>query len=302
FSFNKDDVEDFKESWDKSARTFKKMIDYVSSLSPAPMKGIISINECRRLIGRLGKSIVQLLALHEKAINVLNNHEASLWASQDTFNDLVSKLYIPLTQYKITEKSWSVSNNSGGFYAGFNVSKSFPFISFDLGYRHTWTSAKYTEVIVVPYITNVPDISIKGAIESKKQALEAIQKIIDQMNTLKQEYRSECEIILQAAIRFTMFLKEKAIVNIQDVFENYLGLLMRDESITDGDEKLIENLEDVIVKYRLMKNKINNIAPEEINDSKGKLLALKYSGNNFKALLEKKLEFDDKTLDVRRMQ
>ncbi|GJQ65233.1 hypothetical protein Trydic_g7363 [Trypoxylus dichotomus] len=301
FCFNENDVEEFEKSWDKSARTCKKMIDYVSSLSATPMKGIISINECRRLIGRLGKSIIQLLALNEKAIGILNNHEASLWASQDTFNDLVSKLYIPITQYKITEKSWSVNKNSGGFYAGFNVSKSFPFISFDLGYRHTWTNAKFTEVIVTPYVTNVPDISIRGAIESKKQALEAIQKIIDQMNILRQEYRSESEVILQAAIRFTMFLRENAILNVQDVFENYLGSLMRDESITDGDEKLIENLEDVIVKYRLMKNKINSVTPEEIEDSKEKLIVLKYSGNNFKALLEKSLEFDDKTLDVQKI-
>lgn len=79
------------------------MIDYISTLTPATMRGLISINECRRLIGRLGKSIIQLLVLHEKAINTLTNHEIKLMANQDTLSDLQSQLYIPITQYNITE-------------------------------------------------------------------------------------------------------------------------------------------------------------------------------------------------------
>ncbi|KAI4462507.1 50s ribosome-binding gtpase [Holotrichia oblita] len=280
--FDENDVEEFKRSWDKSADTFKRMIDYIVDLPAAPMKGVVSINESRRLIGRLGKSIIQLLTLQEKAILTLSNHEASLWATQDTFHDLVSNAYIPITHYKITE-----------------CSGTYPFISCELGYRHTWTNTDYTAVTIVPYVTSVPDIGVQNAIASKKEALEMIERIINQMNLLKNEYKNESEIILEAAIRFTMFLQENALLNYQDAFENYLGQLMREEKVLDSDQKLIENLEDLIVKYRLTKSKIKNVTPEDIEESKGKLLQLKYSGNNFKELLDKKFEFQDSTIDVR---
>lgn len=62
---------------------------------------------------------------------------------------------------------------------------------------------------------------------------------------------------------------------------------------------MVENLEDVIVKYRQTKSKIKNVTPENIDESKGKLLQLKYSGNHFKELLDKEIEFQDNTIDVR---
>lgn len=79
------------------------MIDYIQSLASTPMQGITSINESRRLIGRLGKSIIQLLTFYEKAISTLNIHAVNLRANQDTLSELQSRLYIPVTQYKITE-------------------------------------------------------------------------------------------------------------------------------------------------------------------------------------------------------
>lgn len=78
------------------------------------------------------------------------------------------------------------------------------------------------------YVTNVPDISVKTAIASKQEALEVIRRIINQMNSLKNDYENESKIILEAAVRFTMFLEENALLNYQDVFENYLGQLMRE--------------------------------------------------------------------------
>lgn len=74
----------------------------------------------------------------------------------------------------------------------------------------------------------VEDAGVKGAIKSKQEGFKLMQKSLDKMNVLEKEYKEESKIILNAAVKFTIFLQENAILNTDDVFENYLGNLMRE--------------------------------------------------------------------------
>lgn len=60
---------------------------------------------------------------------------------------------------------------------------------------------------------------------------------------------------------------------------------------------MIEAIENVIVNYRQIKDTTSNVTTAEIEDSKDKLLKLEYSGNNFKELLDKDVQFGDKEID-----
>lgn len=59
----------------------------------------------------------------------------------------------------------------------------------------------------------------------------------------------------------------------------------------------MENLENLMIEYRIAKSRTSNVSSGQIKESKDELLALPYSGHNFKELLEKKFNFNDKELN-----
>lgn len=97
-----------------------------------------------------------------------------------------------------------------------------------MGYQDTWVDENYTEIAITPYVTFVQDSGVQTAVSTKAEALKVVEKLVKDMKKLKQKYKNERDVILRAATRFTIFLKENAILNTEDVFENYLGRLMRE--------------------------------------------------------------------------
>lgn len=65
------------------------------------MKGILSVNESRRIIGRLAKPAVELMILQEKALITLENHKRKLDEVRDNLTDLRKMLYIPVIKYAV---------------------------------------------------------------------------------------------------------------------------------------------------------------------------------------------------------
>lgn len=83
-------------------------MNYIASLPQIPMRGILSVNESRRIVGRLAKPAIELMVLHEKAIALLDKHKADLNKTKDNIDDLRKMLYIPETSYIVGEVRFSI--------------------------------------------------------------------------------------------------------------------------------------------------------------------------------------------------
>lgn len=86
-------------------RVISRLVDYVLDLSPVRMQGIVSVNESRRIVGRLAKPVVELMILQEKTLVVLSKHEKNLRQVMNNINDLRKMLYTPTIKYMVGKVS-----------------------------------------------------------------------------------------------------------------------------------------------------------------------------------------------------
>ncbi|KAI4462508.1 50s ribosome-binding gtpase [Holotrichia oblita] len=223
--FSQNDMELYSSSWDRSSTTYKRFIDYVASLPDIPMKGIVSVNESRRIVGRLAKPAVELMILQEKSLITLENHKKKLDEVRDNMTDLRNILYTPVIQYAIGKKTTS-SVTKHTMNAGLQFSFLPPFVTVKLGYKYS--NDTKLEDYVTAVETLVEDPKIKSLLDDETKAREAVKQQLQAIAELAQAYKQEARTILSAAAIFTNFLKENAILFGTDPLELYLKSLLEE--------------------------------------------------------------------------
>ncbi|KRT78555.1 50S ribosome-binding GTPase, partial [Oryctes borbonicus] len=292
-SFSQSDVEMYKSSWNRSAATCKRFVNYVTSLPNIRMQGILSVNESRRIVGRLAKPVVEFMVLQEKALILLDKHESKLRKVKDNINDLRKMLYTPVIQYVVGKKTtYSVVKHTVDLGVRFSLLP--PFVTPRLGYKYTEDTKIEEHISAVE--TFVEDQKIKSLLDNETSSREAVKNQMEAIATLAEEYKHEGRTILSAATTFTTFLKENAVIFGSDPLEFYLKTLIEEEEAANEDPALTEKLKELLIRYQVKRDYTYNVTPKGVGENMAKLLNLKHSGSSFKFFYEKKYIFNDQSL------
>ncbi|GJQ65232.1 hypothetical protein Trydic_g7362 [Trypoxylus dichotomus] len=257
-SFSESDVEMYKSSWNRSAAICKRFINYVTSLPNIRMQDILSVNESRRIVGRLAKPVVELMVLQEKALIILDKHEDTLKKVKDNIDDLRKVLYTPVIKYIVGKKT-TYSEVKHTVNLGIRFSILPPFVTPKLGYKYTEDTKIENYISAVE--TFVEDQTVKSLLDNETNSREAVKNQIKAMATLAEEYKQEGRTILSAAATFTTFLKENAILFGSDPLELYLKTLIEEEEAASEDSTLTEKLKALLTRYQVKRDYTYNVTP-----------------------------------------
>ncbi|GAB1309980.1 hypothetical protein MFIFM68171_00190 [Madurella fahalii] len=87
-------VTDFKESWDRSVKESKRLLEHWGTLQGHKVKSTLSLNKARNLILAIEEPLAQVERAAEMTIEENKKHVEDLRQSQKTREELQSKLYI----------------------------------------------------------------------------------------------------------------------------------------------------------------------------------------------------------------
>ncbi|XP_022913499.2 uncharacterized protein [Onthophagus taurus] len=273
--FNDNQVSNFEDSFKKSSEEVIRMIKYIKSLAPQQIKGLLSINEAKRIIRRLSATIASNLATQRKnwrQLNAVKKNNSN--TNKKPEENLKPGRKLPGNQPpRVRTHQSPATTKLGG--------------SSDRNCNHNHQS-KFYEQGVEPTITlevkidEDPDVKTNQN-ENETDTNKAKQEQ-DDIDGLNHEFIT----LLHAAAQFNIFLKENVPFNPLDEIQDHLEK-MKKESETLNDKQNVTMYHNILKKYEVKKKSIIGVTLKDIDETIKKLFNLKHSGPS----LKKKLGIDD---------
>ncbi|XP_022913509.2 uncharacterized protein [Onthophagus taurus] len=278
--FAHNQVSNFEDSFKKSSEEVKRMIKYIKSAPPRQIKGLLSVNEAKRLIRRLSSTIASCLTTQRKNWIRLNTATIKTEVISSTKKQLEGELMVdvkvPAEQLtRVSTHQTTTTTKIGGFL-GVNYNED---ISTEFNERDT------TNTVVLEKKVEDPDV--KAKLSENERHLNKAKQEREDIETEIKDLDDEFATLLHASAQFYQFLKENVPFNTLDEVQVYLEKMKKEsEILNDNDD--VNMYKSILKKYKAKKASIYAVRLEEIDETIKNMLNLKYSG----PILKQKLEID----------
>uniref|UniRef100_A0AC35GCA2 G domain-containing protein n=1 Tax=Panagrolaimus sp. PS1159 TaxID=55785 RepID=A0AC35GCA2_9BILA len=338
--FSEEDMLNFASSWKRSAEETHRFLDYAAGCKPHSVDKTLSVNQARGIILQLAKPLADINDLIETNIKVYNDRKNEIENTAATIDELKNKLLIPQVGIKteplpypmtvctgekcIETQSIPNSEQRQTIYKQIchdhcqldNVDpERFPEPHLQQCWAMQgrqschicgcqWSTHMHIRFKQVKTNESVEDENIKNAIQTNEDARITKQKIIESCEQTVNEYKHEQKIIMEASIRFAVFLKQNAIMAYNDVFEKYVEKSIEEEEKcirAGGDHSKLNNLKRCLAEYRqeratieqaILKggNNAQQISTDDVKHMKSTLFALPHFGAKLKELFNRTVQ------------
>uniref|UniRef100_A0AC34GTH8 G domain-containing protein n=1 Tax=Panagrolaimus sp. ES5 TaxID=591445 RepID=A0AC34GTH8_9BILA len=332
--FTEEDMLNFAGSWKRSAEETHRFLDYAAGCKPHSVDKTLSVNQARGIILQLAKPLADINDLIETNIKVYKDRQAEIENTAATIEDLQNKLLIPQVGITTEHLSYPMTVCTGPKCIetqSIPNSEQLQTIYTQICHDHCqldnvdperfpephlqqcwamnggqtcrecgceWSVHMHIRFKQVKTNENVEDINIRNAIQTNEDARITKQKIIESCEKIVEEYKHEQKVIMDASIRFAVFLKQNAIMAYNDVFEKYVEKSIEEEEKciqAGGDHTKLKNLKRCLDEYRQERAAIEHaiqrggnapqqISTDDVQNMKKDLFALPHFGAKLKEL------------------
>lgn len=281
--FTTEEEEIYEQSWNRSSLEYTRLLEFALTLRPTSASTIVSVRDSKIIIAKLAKPLIELMILHERAITRIETHKKDVQTHKDSIEELKSRLYVPVTEYRTTQKTTTDTKTGQKFVAGASLRQ----MRFDIHGTYKFQDFKKThcEETVEPYETRREDVTIKASILNETNRLAAVKQNLVELERLQEEYTVELSVIMEAAAKFVIFLNKNAVVVVdQDPFQSHIRSVITEERISNGRREDIDSMEHLLTRYNIKKENLTEVTPNDIKEAILNLLCLKHSGSVFRRL------------------
>uniref|UniRef100_A0AC35GU78 G domain-containing protein n=1 Tax=Panagrolaimus sp. PS1159 TaxID=55785 RepID=A0AC35GU78_9BILA len=340
FEFTEADMLNFAGSWKLSAEETHRFLDFAAASNPHSVDKTLSVNQARGIILQLAKPLADINDLIETNIKVYNDRKLEIENTAATIDDLKNKLLIPQVGIQTEELDYPMTVCTGSKCIetqSIPNSEQLQTIYSQICHDHcqldnvdperfpephlqqcwamqggqtcsqcqcNWSTHMHIRFKQVKTNDNVEDPNIRNAIQTNEDARITKQKMIETCEQTVEEYKHEQKIIMDASIRFAVFLKQNAIMAYNDVFEKYVEKSIEEEEKcirAGGDNTKLNNLKRCLDEYRQERAAIEHaiqsggnapqqITTDDVKNMKTELFALPHFGAKLKELFNRTVQ------------
>ncbi|GJQ75238.1 hypothetical protein Trydic_g9837 [Trypoxylus dichotomus] len=245
-----------EQSWNKSSLECKRLLDYILTLHASKTNIIVSVRSANVIIAKLAKPLIEIMVLHGKSIARIEIQKQEIETYKDSLEELNSRLYVPIIEYKSTKKIISDTKHGHQVRVGTSILQSL--FGIDGTYKYVNMTEIHSEETIEPYETKREDASVKNTMLSESKRLALVKQSLVDLLQVQDEYKEESRNIVAAAAIFVVFLKKNAVTSTQDPFQNYIQSVLDEERTCGGSLHLINNLESLLCMYNAKKHSLMN--------------------------------------------
>ncbi|EFO64772.1 Ankyrin repeat protein, partial [Giardia lamblia P15] len=285
--FPPDEVESFRESWDRAAKELTRAISFMAQCIPQSGQAIKKLNDVRRVVVSLSVPMAEIAQIIQRNIDFQNRRRDELAMLTGEENDLQERLKMEIVDYVVTmyDQPRTVCTTcanyvdiSGSRHVVFEKACHDPcYLDSDtvpaavVGHpgllhcaaigsdndclecghsylEHMHTMSKAEPKVVV---TDNPQVveKLKTASERRNVIDEEIQRAVD----TREEYEHEYKIVMEISVRFTQYINKNAILNFNSSLGDYLQMQIKKlEDMHDRselDDKCLANYKTSLLRY-----------------------------------------------------
>ena len=290
--FEPGEIELYRQSWDQTYKTTKKLFEAVKQLKGHNITETISLNDARNCIIALSKPVEDTIKLIDMNLKELKDVQ-EICASCDndisefqkvlkskgfesrreeldrpktvcTHSDCVKR--VAIGQSSRTDTLYVTECHQECYLSGIPIETTnndglANCASMDNGYCKT-CSHTYKIHMHVTYVVHIEEKEFlsddtQKKINAKKTKKEQQKELIKELELRSKELAKEKAEIFECAVTFGVFLKKNAIVPYNDTFVDYMDMLIYEEQSKDQrhrDQKKIEQLQKDKSTYLQKKN------------------------------------------------
>jgi|UniRef100_A0AC35GTK3 GTPase SAR1 family protein len=331
--FDQHEMKTYGDSWKHSSKEISRLLQYASRLRPHTISETLSINETRTWILQLVNPTINVSEIIQANLQRLDERIQDLELTKNNIQELQRQANIPLVSIDVIplENPQTVCTSSkcadykiidGRGQMFFNtichkpchLPLTDPYKREDehlkncAAFKGSWcTECKchikehrrllYEKRIVTKYLESK---IAKNAITSQEDAAATKKLLISNCLQMSSDYRAELEFLMNAMAKFSLFLEQNGISYKFDMFEKHIENSLANEKnmlsiMPQYNDKNYKQLEDILIKYRTVRNshsKNRTISIVEIQDLRLKLFTLPLTGPKITELFGINVEVD----------
>ncbi|KAJ3655986.1 hypothetical protein Zmor_015093 [Zophobas morio] len=325
--YTKREVKGFETSWQVSSNEIQRLLRYVigdassPGLKPHDVENTISINEVRFYIEQLTTPIAEVSELIQDNIRVLDAHKKKMQQDDQTLEELKQQMHIPCVNLEVKELTQPVTVCTDPKCADIvKVNNVTQWHYKQRCHNPCYLTQVPKEMIGDPKLMSCTamagrpncqqcecpwqvhmhiykeatkvsvrkvDQNVLGVIRSKQDARFHMHKLIEDLNTRRQELEKEGETISSIVAKFSWFLQEHALTPFNDAYGRF------------ADREVIEKLENLLSQYYNLQATFHESAKNAqgqppgdlslkgIQKSIAQLYKLKHMGKTIQELIQK---------------
>uniref|UniRef100_A0A914DWS4 DUF8206 domain-containing protein n=1 Tax=Acrobeloides nanus TaxID=290746 RepID=A0A914DWS4_9BILA len=265
-NFSKKDIEEFSESWRRSAEETKRLINQVLTVDPHNVIESIQLNEARETILTLTKPLADIAELIETNVKIQNDRKKEIEQTKAELSQLSKNLQIPQIYLEVAELGYPMtvctSENCSTVQKISNTDQ-MQIIYKTVCHNHCYLEGIKLETFPQPQLLNcwamnketevcricgcvwslhthinftqvkktkmVEDENIKIKINNNEDAHLIKEQMIAECEEKIEKYKKEQAIIIETCTRFGSFLKANAILPYNDAFDAYVQQCIKEE-------------------------------------------------------------------------
>ncbi|KAI4865702.1 hypothetical protein F4820DRAFT_419342 [Hypoxylon rubiginosum] len=260
--------DDFRQSWERSAKETHRLLDYFASLEPHLVQSTLSLNRSREIISQLTMPIADIVDVIERTIK-LNQEEIDDLKSAKGHTQVLEKslrysridievAQLPLPRTVCKNPACVELIDVGGVrrpkynsichdgcrlrkvdeevvgHPNLNHCRAFGRMTFCRrdNCKHHWQEHMHIRFSQTEKVTQVTDSEVQAKIDGQVSTIQIREQGVRSRRAKIAGFEAELEKIRNAAARFGLFLKKNSIVPYNDAMIRYLDELVKDERQT----------------------------------------------------------------------
>ncbi|XP_022906373.2 uncharacterized protein [Onthophagus taurus] len=293
-TFTRQEMTLYEETFNISKKNISSLISYISNLNPAPMRGVASINEAKRVIRRLLEPLIKLVVLYNYAIIDIEEYRKELNSCQNNINELKNNMF------RIRHIPMEVQNENTS-NTGFNLSFDWKNIFKNFNWRNLFKPFKFMANLIFNSKTSKTielveqrelDKDVIAEIKDQETAKKAVQTKVEEMQGLCRQYEDEINDILQTIATFSAFIDGLKCFVGHDVFNDFMDTVIEEYNTRDN-KVLITKLEEYLRRYKFIKQRVGgNIKSSDVMRCCQALFRAKHTGHLFKEIINESVDFE----------
>ena len=285
--FSDKEQRDFSESWETSVTENRRLIDFISHLTPHKIKNTLSLNDSRRIILALTKPLAEMTRTIQNNISVLMEHELNVMTSKQNKEELAKNLNMPVIDLKIIPLNYPMTVCTAPQCVTHvkvgNISKTdysthcHPRCGISGTEKNTvncvalqqcaamagrlncqkcgcsWKIHMHITYDCERVETQIIDENVRRQITDKDSAITAIEQHVINLRSRVSELEIEQRKITEVCAQFAWFLKTNAIAPYNDALGDYLNHLIdleRGKVGAGGSQDTLKYLENTLSLYQ----------------------------------------------------
>jgi hypothetical protein len=330
-----ENIQDFRLSWEKSERETKRLIQHFRSLTPHAVRQTVSLNQTRELILHLTKPMADIMQTIDKTILLNTDTMQELTNTRLRGDQLRQRLHweqLVLVHHTLDHPR-TVCNDidckefrDDGAGTRETIYKSHchprcyltgipPSTVFCAEMRHCaafsgkenctlcghhWDNHLHVYYELEEQTRTVEDPAVVGQLAKTTSDIELKETAIQNLKNKIAESDYEYKEILDAAVKFGVFLKKHSITPYNDVMEDYLNHLIKEEEgkvSVGGSQDRLQNLQhhlrEHVEQVKVLTQNMEGDGKDEILDEEGvealvdHLYHLKHWGKNLREIKDR---------------